>query len=51
VAAAAVRGAESGKRVVVPGTFNRAGALAGQHAPRALALPMLKRIWSSATRK
>jgi short-subunit dehydrogenase len=50
VAAAAVRGAEQGKRVVVPGTLNRAGALAGQHAPRALALPLFKRIWSSATR-
>jgi short-subunit dehydrogenase len=51
VAAAAVRGAEQGKRVVVPGTLNRAGALAGQHAPRALALPLVKRIWGSATRR
>jgi short-subunit dehydrogenase len=46
VAREAVRGAERGKRVVVPGTLNRAGALAGQHAPRALALPLVKRIWS-----
>lgn len=50
VAAAAVRGAEQGKRVVVPGTLNRAGALMGQHSPRSIALPLAKRIWSSATR-
>ncbi len=50
VAAAAVRGAEQGKRVVVPGTLNRAGALVGQHSPRSIALPLVKRIWSSATR-
>jgi uncharacterized protein len=46
VAREAVHGAERGKRVVVPGALNRAGALAGQHAPRALALPLVKRIWS-----
>jgi short-subunit dehydrogenase len=46
VAGEAVRGAERGKRVVVPGTLNRAGAIAGQHAPRAFALPLVKRIWS-----
>jgi short-subunit dehydrogenase len=51
VAAAAVRGAEQGKRVVVPGTLNRAGAVVGQHSPRALALPLVKRIWSSATKR
>jgi uncharacterized protein len=46
VAREAVQGAALGKRVVVPGLLNRAGALAGQHAPRALALPLVKRIWS-----
>lgn len=47
VAAAAVRGAEQGRRVVVPGVLNQAGAFGGRHAPRALALPALKRIWRS----
>jgi len=46
VAREAVSGAERGKRVVVPGALNRAGALAGQHAPRGIALPLMKRIWS-----
>ena len=45
VAKAAVDGAENGKRVVVPGLINRAGALTGQHTPRMLALPIVKRIW------
>ena len=36
VAKAAVDGAAKGKRVVVPGLLNRAGALSGQHAPRSL---------------
>jgi uncharacterized protein len=48
VAKAAVDGAESGKRVVVPGLLNRAGALTGQHTPRMLALPIAKRIWKQA---
>jgi hypothetical protein len=34
--------------VVVPGLLNRAGALTGQHAPRMLALPIVKRIWKQA---
>ena len=46
IAHEAISGAERNKRVVVPGTLNRAGAIAGQHAPRALALPLVKRIWS-----
>lgn len=50
VATEALRGLEAGKRVVVPGLLNRAGAIGGQHAPRALALPLVKRIWSSAAR-
>jgi len=41
----AVDGAEGGKRVVVPGTLNRVGALAGQHSPRAVALPLISRLW------
>ena len=48
VAAAAVAGAEGGKRVVVPGLINRAGALGGQHAPRMLVLPLTKRLWRQA---
>jgi short-subunit dehydrogenase len=48
VAKAAVDGADKGKRVVVPGTLNRAGALTGQHSPRMLALPIAKRIWRRA---
>jgi uncharacterized protein len=49
VAREAVDGAAKGKRVVVPGPLNRAGAITGQHAPRALALPIVKRIWRRAT--
>src|SRR3954465_8628713 len=41
VARQAVEGAEHDKRVVVPGLLNRAGALAGQHSPRAVALPLI----------
>jgi short-subunit dehydrogenase len=48
VAAAAIDGAENGKRVVVPGLINRAGAVSGQHLPRTLALPLVKRIWRQA---
>ena len=48
VAGAAVEGAERGRRVVVPGLLNRAGAISGQHAPRTLALPLAKRIWRRA---
>jgi uncharacterized protein len=49
VAREAVDGAVKGKRVVVPGMMNRAGAITGQHAPRGLALPLVKRIWRQAT--
>jgi len=48
VARAAIAGAESGKRVVIPGLVNRAGAIGGQHAPRMLALPLTKRLWKQA---
>jgi len=45
IARQAVDGAEHDKRVVVPGTLNRAGAIAGQHSPRAVTLPLLSRFW------
>lgn len=48
VAREAVEGAEKGHRVVVPGLMNRAGALLGQHTPRALVLPVAKRAWRQA---
>jgi short-subunit dehydrogenase len=49
VARQAVAGAAADKRVVVPGALNRAGAVVGQHSPRGLALPVIQRIWGSAT--
>jgi len=49
IARHAVDGAAADKRVVVPGALNRAGALAGQHSPRALALPVIQRLWGNAT--
>jgi short-subunit dehydrogenase len=45
VAREAVEGAANGRRVVVPGLINRAGAITGQHAPRSVALPLIKRLW------
>jgi len=45
VAKASIQGAEKGKRVVVPGMLNRAGAISGQHVPRSLVLPLAKRAW------
>jgi short-subunit dehydrogenase len=45
VARQAIDGLEKGKRVVIPGFMNRAGAITGQHAPRALFLPAAKRLW------
>lgn len=45
VAREAIEGADKGKRVVVPGLMNRAGAMTGQHSPRMLSLPLIKRIW------
>jgi short-subunit dehydrogenase len=49
VAQDAVEGAAKGRRVVVPGLMNRAGAFTGQHSPRAIALPLVKRLWRQAT--
>ena len=48
VAGSAVDAAEKGKRAVVPGLLNRAGALTGQHTPRTFALPITRRIWRQA---
>jgi short-subunit dehydrogenase len=45
VAADAVEGLERGERVVVPGPVNRLAALYGQHLPRALLLPLVRRVW------
>lgn len=49
VARQAVDGAAKGRRVVVPGGLNRAGAVAGQHTPRMLALPIVRSVWRRAT--
>jgi short-subunit dehydrogenase len=49
VAREAVDGAARNRRVVVPGKMNRAGAITGQHVPRALALPFIKRAWRRST--
>ena len=43
VATAAIDGAFAGKRVVIPGWANAAGAVAAQHLPRRLLLAMLRR--------
>jgi short-subunit dehydrogenase len=45
IARHAVDGARHDRRVVVPGTLNRATALAGQHSPRSIALPLISRFW------
>jgi short-subunit dehydrogenase len=44
VAEEGVKGLEGGKRVVVPGKFNAAGALGGQHVPRWLLLRVAERF-------
>ena len=46
----AIEGTDQGKQVVVPGALNQAQSLVGQHSPRSLALPLIDRIWGSATR-
>jgi uncharacterized protein len=48
LAKAAIEAAEKGKRATVPGLLNRAGALTGQHSPRKLALPIVRRVWRQA---
>jgi uncharacterized protein len=51
VARSAVNGAAADKRVVVPGVVQRAGTLVGQHSPRSIALPIIQRLWGSATKE
>jgi short-subunit dehydrogenase len=45
VAAEAVKAIENGDRVSVPGTRNQIAALYGQHMPRFLLLPLVRRLW------
>jgi uncharacterized protein len=45
VAEAGVQGLERGRRLVVPGVFNRAGALGGQHVPRGLLLKVAGKVY------
>ena len=48
VARAGIDGLERGKRVVIPGALNRAGAVGGQHAPRSLFLRLAARAHPAA---
>jgi uncharacterized protein len=48
VARAGIKGLERGKRVVIPGTLNRAGAIGGQHAPRSIVLRLTSRVHPAA---
>lgn len=45
VAEQGVKGLEGGKRVVVPGRLNAAGALGGQHMPRSVLLRLADRVF------
>ena len=45
VAEDAIKGLESGERVVVPGALNQVAAYAGHYTPRALLLPTVRRVW------
>jgi short-subunit dehydrogenase len=45
VAADAVTALEKGDRVTVPGAGNQLAALYGQHMPRFLLLPLVRRLW------
>jgi uncharacterized protein len=45
VADAGVKGLEKGRRVVVPGPLNRAGALGGQYAPRGVWLKLAGKVY------
>jgi short-subunit dehydrogenase len=44
VAEEGIKGLERGRRVVVPGSLNRATAIGGQHVPRGLFLRVLSRV-------
>jgi short-subunit dehydrogenase len=48
VAKAGIQGLERGKRVVIPGGINRAGAIGGQHVPRGLLLRVVPRVHPAA---
>lgn len=45
VATAAIEALEAGRRTVVPGVINRAGALAGRLTPRGALLPVVRAVW------
>lgn len=45
VARDAVRALANGDRITVPGAGNQIAALWGQHLPRSVLLPLVKRIW------
>ena len=45
VAEAALRGLEKGDRVVAPGPITQIAALYGQHLPRSVLLPLVRRFW------
>ena len=45
VARAGIEGLEKGQRVIVPGVVNRLGAFSGHYMPRALLLPLVRRLW------
>jgi short-subunit dehydrogenase len=51
VARAGIRGLERGKRVVIPGAINRAGAIGGQYVPRSLFLPLASRVHPAGRRR
>jgi hypothetical protein len=48
VAHAGIKGLERGKRVVIPGRLNRAGAIGGQHVPHSLVLRLASRVHPAA---
>jgi uncharacterized protein len=45
VARDAVKALEHGDRITVPGPHNQLAALWGQHLPRSVLLPLVKRLW------
>jgi short-subunit dehydrogenase len=45
VAEDAIEGLEKGDRVVVPGVMNQLAAFAGHYTPRAMLLPIARRVW------
>jgi short-subunit dehydrogenase len=45
VARDALAAVERGDRIVVPGPGNQIAALWGQHLPRFLLLPLVRRLW------